>query len=69
MKVHGNFFNSVAIQPDRVIHHVELGRTYAALGRKQEARAELNKGLALPSREKDDNESKDRARKALAALQ
>ena len=63
------FEKAVAIQPDRVIHHVELGRTYAALGRKQEARAELNKGLALPSREKDDNESKDRARKALAALQ
>ena len=63
------FEKAVAIQPGRVIHHVELGRTYAALGRKQEARAELSKGLALPSREKDDNESKDRARKALAALQ
>ncbi len=63
------FEKAVAIQPGRVIHHVELGRTYAALGRKQEALAELNKGLALPSREKDDNESKDRARKALAALQ
>lgn len=63
------FEKAVSIQPNRVIHHVELGRTYAALGRKQEALAELNRGLALPSREKDDNESKNRARKAIAALQ
>lgn len=63
------FERAVAIQPDRVIHHVELGRAYAALGRKQEALAELKKGLGLPSREKDDSESKDRARKAIAALQ
>ncbi|MEI8311574.1 MAG: hypothetical protein WCH98_12540 [Verrucomicrobiota bacterium] len=63
------FEKAVAIQPDRVIHHVELGRTYAALGQKREALAELKKGLSLPSREKDDNESKERARKAIAALQ
>ena len=62
------FEKAVAIRPERVIHHVELGRTYAALGRRQEALAELNKGLRLPSREKDDSESKDRARKAIAAL-
>ena len=62
------FEKAVAIQPDRVIHHVELGRTYAALGRNQESLVELKKGLSLPSREKDDNESKDRARKALLAL-
>lgn len=63
------FEKAIAIQPDRVIHHVELGRTYAALGWKQKALAELKIGLRLPSREKEDNESKDRARKALAALQ
>ena len=63
------FEKAVAIQPDRVIHHVELGRTYAALGRKPEALAELKKGLSLPSSEKEDNESKDRARKSIAALQ
>jgi len=63
------FEKAIALRPDRVIHHVELGRTYAALGRKPEALAELKKGLGLPSREKDDGESKDRARKAMAALQ
>ena len=63
------FEKAAAISPDRVIHHIELGRTYAALGRKEEALAELKKGLALPSREKDDGESKERARKALATVQ
>jgi tetratricopeptide (TPR) repeat protein len=63
------FEKAVALQPDRVIHHVELGRTYAALGQKQAALAELKIGLSLPSREKDDNETKDRARKALVTLQ
>ena len=63
------FQKAVAIRPDRVIPHVELGRTYAALGMKQEALVELNQGLLLPSREKEDDESKDRARKAISALQ
>jgi len=62
------FKKAIAINPSRVIHHVELGRTFAAMGKKEEARAELKKGLSLPSREKDDDESKDRARQALAAL-
>ncbi len=62
------FEKAIALQPRRVIHHVELGRTYAALDRGDEARAELEKSLDLPSREKDDDESKARARQALAAL-
>jgi tetratricopeptide (TPR) repeat protein len=63
------FEKAVAINPDRVIHRIELGRAYAALGQKQKAAAEIRKGLALPSREKDDGESKERGRKALAALE
>jgi tetratricopeptide (TPR) repeat protein len=62
------FEKAIALQPRRVIHHGELGRTYAALGRKDEARAELKRSLDLPSRDKDDDESKARARQALAAL-
>lgn len=62
------FERAIAINPNRVIHHIELGRTYAALGRKEEARAALRKGLSLPSREKDDDESKQRGRKALDRL-
>lgn len=60
---------AIALGPKRVIHHTELGRTYLALGRKAEARAQLETALKLPSREKDDDESKERAREALKALQ
>jgi len=59
---------AVEIAPDRVSHHVELGRAYLALGMKDQARSELMRGLALPEREKDDPVSKRRARDALAEL-
>lgn len=63
-----NLKKAVALAPQRVAHRVELGRSYAAMGQTEVARAELNKGLALPSREKDDAESKQRAKQALTSL-
>lgn len=62
------FRKAVELAPDRVSHHAELGRTLVALGKKNEARLELNKALSLPSREKDDPESKKRASEALAQI-
>ena len=62
------FRKALTIAPQRVAHHVELGRTYAALGQNELARASLAKGLALPSREKDDAATKARARVALKDL-
>ena len=62
------FRRAVELAPDRVSHHAELGRTLAALGKKAEAREELNKALSLPLREKDDPESKKRASEALGSL-
>lgn len=59
---------AVDLAPERVSHHVELGRVYLALGLKDQARRELERGLALPDREKDDPESKRRAREALQEL-
>jgi tetratricopeptide (TPR) repeat protein len=56
---------AVSLAPDRVSHHVELGRVYLALGMKDQARTELQRGLGLPNREKDDPESKRRATEAL----
>jgi Flp pilus assembly protein TadD len=63
------FRKAVALAPDRVSHHAELGRTLAALGRKDEARIELNKALSLPNREKDDPESKQRAAATLTRIE
>jgi len=62
------FKKAIEIAPQRVSHRVELGRTYAAMGKTDLARASLQKGLALPSKEKDDAETKERGRKALADL-
>lgn len=59
---------AVELAPERVSHHVELGRTYLALGMKEQAKAELERGLALPNREKDDPESKKRATQALKEI-
>jgi Flp pilus assembly protein TadD len=59
---------AVSRAPERISHHVELGRAYAALGQMSEARTELQVALALPNREKDDPESKRRAVDALRAL-
>ena len=49
---------AIAINPDRVIHQIELGRIYAAMGRKEDARKFIEKGLSMPNKEKDDPEMK-----------
>jgi tetratricopeptide (TPR) repeat protein len=62
------FERAVAENPDRLMHHIELGRAYAAVGRKADARRCIEKGLAMPSREKDDPAAKQRGRETLASL-
>lgn len=62
------FKKAIAVGPPRVSHQVELGRTYAAMGKADLARVEIEKGLALPSREKDDEDTKRRGREALKRL-
>ncbi len=41
------------------MHYIELGRIYAQMGRKEEARKNIQKGLAMPDKEKDDPEMKE----------
>ena len=62
------FERAIAINPKRCRHHIELGRTYAQMGREAEAKRSLKQGLALPNREKDDPEIKARGRESLAKL-
>lgn len=59
---------AIAINPHRLMHYIELGRIYAEMGRKQEAREFITKGLAMPDTEKDDPETKQRGRETLAKL-
>jgi tetratricopeptide (TPR) repeat protein len=62
------FEKALAINPNALVHHIEIGRTYAQMGRTDEARTSLQKGLAMPNRERDDAETKARGRKALDKL-
>ena len=62
------FEKAIALNPSRPMHYIELGRTYADMGRTAEARKVILKGLAMPPTEKDDPETKDRGRQILASL-
>ena len=59
---------AIAINPHRLMHYIELGRIYAQMGRKDEAREFITKGLGMPDAEKDDPETKARGRETLTKL-
>jgi tetratricopeptide (TPR) repeat protein len=59
---------AISLNPDRLMHYIELGRIYAQMGKNDEAREFINKGLAMPNAEKDDPETKERGRETLAKL-
>jgi tetratricopeptide (TPR) repeat protein len=63
------FQKAIALNPSRLIHYVELGRTYALMGRKAEARQFIEKGLAMTNRDHDDPGTKERGRKTLQSLE
>lgn len=63
-----DFQKAIALNPNRLIHYVELGRTYALMGRKEEAKKFIEKGLAMPNRDRDDPETKERGKKTLKDL-
>jgi tetratricopeptide (TPR) repeat protein len=57
------------LKPDVVPHHVELGVTLASAKRWPEAKAELDKGLALPTAWVTDDYYRELARASLARVQ
>jgi len=62
------FEKAIAANPNRLMHYIELGRTYARMGRTAEARRLIEKGLAMPNVEKDDPDVKQRGRETLSGL-
>lgn len=60
--------HAVALEPDELQHHLELGFAYRAVGDTDRARAAFERGLAMPNRAKHDASAKARARAALIAL-
>jgi tetratricopeptide (TPR) repeat protein len=63
------FQKAIEINPNRLMHYIELGETYAQMGRPAEARHFITAGLAMPDEDKDDPELKRRGRETLAKLQ
>jgi len=59
---------AIEINPNRLIHYIELGCIYAQMGRKEEARKFILKGLAMPNKEKDDPEMKEIGKQMLQKL-
>ncbi|MDB6139482.1 MAG: hypothetical protein JWO94_2554 [Verrucomicrobiaceae bacterium] len=62
------FEKALKIREDRVSHHIELGRTLAFMGRKDDARKQIESGLAMPNKERDDPDTKERGRETLKTL-
>jgi tetratricopeptide (TPR) repeat protein len=62
------FQTAMEINPRLLRNYVELGRTYAQMGRIGDARKFISKGLAMPNSQKDDPEVKIRGRETLAKL-
>lgn len=62
------FLKAIEINPKRLMHYIELGRTYSNMGREAEARKFITKGLSMPDTEKDDLETKQRGRVILKKL-
>lgn len=59
---------AVALEPDALAHRLELGFAQKAAGDLTAARRNLEQGLAMPAREKFDQQAQARARVALANL-
>jgi len=62
------FERAIALNPNRLMHYIELGRTCAKMGRDAVARKFITIGLEMPETEKDDPETKDFGRQTLKKL-
>ena len=62
------FEKAIVLNPNRLMHYLELGRTYARMGRDADARKFITKGLSMDETEKDDPETKRLARQILKKL-
>lgn len=63
-----SFARARSIDPSRLMHSVELGRTTIRLGRTAEGKKLIEQGLRMPNREKDDPATKARGRDTLGDL-
>jgi tetratricopeptide (TPR) repeat protein len=59
---------SVAIEPKRIVHHLDLGKIYADIGDKAKAREQFQLVLSLPAAEYNDPHYKQDAERRLTHL-
>ena len=59
---------SVAAEPERVVHRLDMGEIYRDSGDKTKARAAFQKGLELPSKDYNDNRFKSEIKADLDKL-
>ena len=62
------FEKAIELNPNRLMHYIELGRVYAHMGRNADARIFITKGLAMRDTEKDDPETKRQGQELLARI-
>jgi tetratricopeptide (TPR) repeat protein len=62
------FEKAILLNPKRLMHYIELGRTYEKMDRPADARMFITKGLAMSETEYDDPETKNLGRQALKKL-
>lgn len=60
---------AVALEPEELNHHLELGFACVAAGKNTEALVHWRQGLQLPSRGKHDEPAKRRAREAMGVIE
>jgi len=62
------FEKAIELNPNRLMHYIELGRVYAHMGRNADARIFITKGLAMRDTEKDDPDTKRQGQELLARI-
>ena len=63
------FEKAIELNPNRLMHYIELGIAYSHMGRANDARRLITEGLAMRETEKDDPEIKRLGKEVLANLQ
>jgi tetratricopeptide (TPR) repeat protein len=62
------FEKAIQLNPNRLMHYIALGTVYVEMGRRDEGRRLIEKGLTMQNTEKDDVEVKQDGEQVLAKL-
>ena len=63
-----SYNKAISINPNRSPYHVDLGITYAAMTKLEDAKKSIKQGLAMPNIGKDDPDAKKRGNETLKTL-